>query len=626
MSTRLPSDRIKRSGVPALARAILVGASVPAAASGQLLPAPPEPSMSKTLPMQSILYDAERLSLAEGISPEQLADELGNRSIRLRDDGKVHVEVIGPPGAAAVANDVLEPFGGEIETVWRHRADGWIPVGKLSAVAGALPTGYFLARADVPGFDEVEGEGPDAIGSAGYRDAGADGTGLVIAIIDSGYEGLSAARASGDAPPEDQTTEINYTWWTDFESDGTHGTGCVEAAYDHCPGATWRLYKIAGLADMGSAVADAMTNGVRIISHSLSRYNQGWGDSSGDACAAATLAVDNGILFFTSAGNRAEQHWQGMFDSGAGNVDWHDFGPADETIDIVFPPWVVGTFYLSWDTSGGGYDYDLYLYDDALQILESSTSGGEAYEEFSWWNDSDDPRTVHLAVWRVAGGATEFELFVHGGGDWQEYIVAQGSTTSPSNTTHENVLSIGAVTWASFGDPPGSPDIIADYSSRGPSNSGMVLPDLCGPTDTAGLIYPPPFGFGGTSCATPNAAGAACAFWSAHPLFDASAVGWLMRQQAGIYKDWGDAGPDNTYGRGGAALIEYAPGTVWVSRDYGNTEDATTGPFYHVQVAYDVTPSGGRIVCVPGGEYPEPLVFARQMHLVTIGGMATLGE
>jgi hypothetical protein len=250
----------------------------------------------------------------------------------MRADGKVNVEIVGPPGSPALTTAALTPFGGEVDNTWRHRVEAWIPVEQLSAVARTLPPGYIMERVAPLHYDDVNGEGPGVVNSAGYRNGGANGSGKTIAVIDGGYDNLTEARANGDAPSLAASALVNYTG-NAFEEpdDGTHGTGCVEAAYDHCPGATGRIYKINSLTDMGTAVDNAIANGVDVISHSLSRYNLGWNDNEGDACAAA-----NGILFFTSAGNRADQHWQGNFSSPDAD-GWHDYVSGDETIDIDVP-------------------------------------------------------------------------------------------------------------------------------------------------------------------------------------------------------------------------------------------------------------------------------------------------
>jgi hypothetical protein len=480
-----------------------------------------------------------------------------------------------------------------------------------------------MERAKKPQPDDVAGEGPAVTNSEDYRDHGADCTGVTIAVIDSGYIGLVMARANGDAPPPASTTQVNYTP-SPFESETTHGTGCTEALFDHCPDAMWRLYKIDSATDLGTAVTDAINHKVDVISHSQSWYNTGWEDDSGPACAAATDAADDGILFFTSAGNSAERHWQGGFNAGPDLDEWHDWANGDETIDIRVPGNGTVTITLSWDTSGGGSDYDLYLF-DALMIvvLAQSTNGGNAYEEFTWTNPSPTAQTVGLAVEWVGGGTTPMEVFHLHDGWWLEHVVAAGSTTSPSNCTHGNIVSVGAVEHGDYGFAPGTVGIIEDYSSRGPSNSGMTLPDLVGPTDTTGFTFP--LGFGGTSCATPNLAGAAAAFWSSAPLLGAEGVHYLIFEQARIFKDWGAVGADNDYGRGGVWLHTYHADTVWVDRRAGNAAGLPTLPYYYVSHAQFFAESGGRVVFL-GQSYPEPVTLDRDLVYETIGWPALLGS
>jgi hypothetical protein len=623
----------KRSSPIALRLALLCVALVvltSGASAQQILQAPPNgeqipqapPGRKIDLPMQTILFDAERLAAETTVQFVQLQQELEDRGITMDDHGRVHVEIVGPPDSRALSASVIKPFGGEVTNTWLHRAEAWIPIGELSNLAQVLPPGYFMERANIPQLDQVAGQGPDVTNSADYRDHGADCTGLTIAVIDTGYIDLTSARGNGDAPPAGSTTEINYTP-NPFESDTTHGTGCTEALFDHCPGATWRLYKIDSLTDMGPAVNDAINSNVDLISHSISLYNTGWADDSGDACTAATNAANHGILFFTSAGNRAEQHWQGNFNAGPDGDDLHDWVDGDETIDITMPGNGSGDFYLSWDTAGDTFDYDLYLYDSTLStLLASSTEGGNTYEEFTWTNPLSTAQVVRLLVARASGGTTEMEVFLHGYGIWQEHVVTAGSTASPSNCTHANIVSNGAVDWGDYDSEPGTAGIIQSYSSQGPSNSGMTLPDLAGPTNTFSFAYAG--SFGGTSCATPNDAGAAAALWSSVPALGADGVRYLMLEQAEIFKDWGGSGSDNIYGRGGVWLYTYHANTVWVDRRVGNTTGDPALPYYYVAHAQDAALGGGRVVFL-GQSYPEAITLNKHLLYETIGWPAVIG-
>lgn len=618
--------------IPIVLAALALGS---VAAEAQDLAARPRRHSAKGLRMHSALYDAQEYARPlvqaaraqnQALPIQALKTNLRARGLNLRDDAKVQVEIVGPAGAAAVDPKVLARFGGEVSNSWQNRADTWIPVEAVTDLAQALPAGYVMERADPGGLDAVGGEGAAAINSDSYRDAGQNGAGLTIAVIDSGFANFTMARNASDAPPAARTVAINYAAapWEDNVNDTQHGTACVEAAFDHASGANYRLYKTDSLTDLGTAVNDCIANGVDVITHSMSRYNTGWSDNSGAACSAALLAANAGILFFTSAGNRAQQHWQGSYNDPE-NDDWHNFSGGDETINIVVAPNGGGNFYLQWT---GDSDYDLFLYDqDTTTVLASSESGGNTFESFFWTSPFGSNRTVHLAVLDDGGDRPQFEIFLHSSGTVVsfQYAQAAGSTTSPSNTTNANVISVGAVPVNSWGSASGTSGIIANYSSQGPSNRGMTLPNLSGTTNTNTTAYGG--AFSGTSAATPNCAGAACVFWDAHPGYSSSAIRWLILEQAALWRDWGAGGNDNIYGRGGMLLIDYAANTRWVARGYNNVGESTTGPNYTVQAGYDQATSGGRLLLFPGGSFPEPvnMLGTKSLSVQNVENAANLG-
>jgi subtilisin family serine protease len=559
--------------------------SVALAAQAQLVTLEPVERPPRDLPLQYNLWEAERLAAERHLEGDELRVELERRGNTVR-GGLIHVEIVGPEGSEALSHAFVEGFGGVGDTRWRHRLDAWVPVARLSEIARAIPDGYFVERATAGCPDDVVGQGPDVINSSSYRNNGQNGHGLTVAVIDGGYSGLSAAQNNGDVG---SYSWVNYTW-SGLEETTTHGTGCVEAMYDHCPGATFWLYKTDSIADEGSAVEHAIDHGVHIISHSMSRYNTGWNDNSGDACAAADEAAQAGILYFTAAGNRAKQHWQGHFYPGAGDPDVHDWSYGDETIDMVVSAGAIIGCYLSWQ--GGGV-YMLDLLDSSLKRV--ATSAGHRFQEINYENDTGSDQTMYLVVFRGLDPATgEFELFVHpfaGTCTWQEHWIPEGSTTSPSNATDSRVISVGAVAWDDFGSPQGTGDIVMSYSGQGPSNGGMTLPDLVGPTNTQGFTYPG--GFTGTSCATPNVAGAAACFLSADPAIDAYPLWWLMAVQSQNWRDWGVAGID---------------------------------PFYTIQAAHDWSVPGGRIAILGGGVYPEPALLSEEVTIESLTDNAVLGQ
>lgn len=609
---------------------VLLTLSYPAVAFAQQVLGAPRPDAPANLSLEAALYEANMLASTGALSTQALQETLTRQGMTVTADGRVHVEIVGPVGGPAVAEQQITRFEGTLDNVWRHRADAWVPALQLINLARSLPAGYFMLRAAVPSLDAVAGEGPGAIGSDSYRDGGADGTGIVIALIDSDYLGFADAQANGDAPAEDHLTRINYTAHP-FEYFSTHGTGCVETIYDHAPGATYRLYCVDSVTDLGVAVDDALSYSADIFSHSMSWYNQGWADDSGDACAAANAAAEGRALLFTSAGNRALEHWQGAYHSGDGDL-WHEWSSGDELLQITVAPQGYAVVYLSWDTTFGAKDFDLYLYDSSgsYALAWSTNTGNETFEWTSWFNESLN-ETVQINIVVIAKynpyppqESHEIEVFGSlGWATWDEYDIPASSTTCPSNSTNPNVISVGAVDWSNHTSDNGTDGIIMNYSSHGPSNSMMIIPDLCGPTNTTGFTYPN--GFGGTSCATPNNAGAAAAFWSADRWLIASAIRWLMFEKAANWKDWGFPGHDTIYGWGGSHLVSYRPHTLWIARDYGNTGNNRSEPFYTVQAAHDAAVAGGSLRIFLGGDYPEPVLLNKQVHVETVLHPSTLG-
>ncbi len=589
---------------------IMAGA---AGASGQAPDRVPAPTMPKDNPLPAILYQAEQAARSKAWNVEELGRRMARFGLDVAPDGRVRVKVVGPPGAEPVGDDVLARYGASGGASWRHLRKALVPPGRLSELARALPAGYTIDRARTWVRCATPGEGPPVVHSDTYRDAGADGTGTVVGITDPGWDLLSEAMLSGDAPTS--FVPVNYTDLP-FQSLGQHGTGCLEAVYDHAPGATYRLYKVYEDVDFGSAVDDAIANGVMVMSNAIAFFGLGWHDDTGFGCDFVNHAARNGILFFTSAGNFAGSHYQGVFTPYSPQPEWHDFGSGDRFIDLEVEDGADLICSLQWRPDGGPYDYDLYLYDDNYDVIASST-GSNLSEYLQWPNDSGTTQVVHLAVVRVDSGLTPFEIFALGC-TWLEHVVPARSLSSPANSTEANAMTVGAVAWGNY-----DVGLIEDYSSWGPTNDGAPVPDLVAPARTSGVAYPG--GMGGTSNSTPNAAGAACALWSADLLLDVDAIRWLLMEQSACLNDWGDPGYDPVYGAGGLAFFDHAPNTLWVSEAYGNVGDERAYPFHSVAAAQAAASPGGTIRFLPGGTYPETLSLDKRLTYESYGGTARVG-
>ncbi len=545
-----------------------------------------EQKMPDQLRMSCALWQVATFNETNTVAARQKATEMRLYS---RDDGKYNVEIIyGRDVEQEIDENFVRSLNLEYHSKWKNRSSCWINTEDMLAVAQSLPEGYLMKAVLIQ--EEEDNQGPGQMNSDSYIAGGANGAGRRVAILDGGFNMLANAQNAGAAP----AGYFGYDWTGNGLTSGTsvHGTACVETVFDHAPGATYYIHKIGNVTDMGNAVNSCIANGVDVISHSMSRYNLGWGDNSGAACSAVEDATDNGILFFTSAGNRNGTHYQtGSFSDSDGD-DWHQFSGADEQNNFSVSDDGRVSAYLQWNANPDWFadDYDLYLYDASNNnVLASSTSGGD-FESISWTNTSGSTKNVYLAVKQDGTDNNAFEIFNHD--KWCtdfQYKSSSNSTTSPSNSTQSNCISVGAVAWNSYGSAAGTTGILASYSSRGPTNSGGQGPDVCGPTNTTTVAYGG--SFGGTSCATPNAAGMATAFWSEHNYLSASGVRSVLFRMAKLYNDWGSGGTDNLYGRGGLEVVDWVNNSRFVYQGAGNIFGFSSLPYYSMQQAESIAPT-----------------------------------
>lgn len=131
--------------------------------------------------------------------------------------------------------------------------------------------------------------------------------------------------------------------------------------------------------------------------------------------------------------------------------------------------------------------------------------------------------------------------------------VAAGSITSPADAS--SAVAVGAMHYNKWTTGP-----IDDSSSRGPTNGGLIKPDITGPSYVSTFSYGSS-AFSGTSAAAPHVAGAAALMLSKYPTMT---VDQLMAAGSSAAIDMGASGKDNVYGYGrlempGAATILYFP-------------------------------------------------------------------
>jgi len=462
--------------------------------------------------------------------------------------------------ASRIQDSAVRMAGGHVVARSRSLVRVQIPVGQLEELADTVSGILWIREPLRPVPLAVESQGVALTGASDFHDAGITGSGVKVAVIDLGFDGLTEAQAAGEL--QNVVYTMDYTG-SGLEADYVHGTGVAEIVEDMAPDAELYLLKIGDSVDLENAMQYCIEQDVRVINHSVGWYNSNYYDGTGIIGTIASNARDNGILWVNSAGNEAaDGHWQGDFTDADSDL-FHDFGPGADFVDgdgideggrVYAASGDTLVVYLSWnDWTASDQDYDLYLYDSAGDIVDASTgwqSGTQSPTE-AIFHDVTASGYYEIVVYQYnAPDAPEFEIFCYldsGADTGFEYHDPTSSIIAPANSS--DVVAVGAIRAGNWTTGPQE-----TFSSRGPSNdslyaSSRTKPDISGADGTLSTTYGL---FYGTSAASPHVAGAAALLLSEDPGRSADNVQTLLELTA---IDMGTAGKDNLYGAGRLNLV-----------------------------------------------------------------------
>jgi subtilisin family serine protease len=431
----------------------------------------------------------------------------------------------------------------------------------LEANVPILPPSDGLATLQNGG--SIVGEEVSKTSADEWHGVGYTGAGVNVGIVDY-FDGTlwSNAQAAGElSTPAGTFCQVDGApcdIWTIFPG-AEHGQAVAEVIHEMAPGAQLYLATVDTVTDLQAAVDYFDTQGVDIISRSLTAKYDGPGDGTGPIATVIDNAVADGMVWFNSAGNSANDgsyygsYWRGQW-ADANVNDWLDFQPGDELMG--FGCWFINGVRWSDFGAGSPTDYDVCVFDDpgATTLLGCSVNDqtiGAPPLELDLPCNSDGDGVDYLAINLYdAGGETSGDVleFMTNGSPveyWQNPYSASGPA---SDTASPGGLSIGAV------DPPLGTDI-AYYSSQGPTNDGLyggmdrIKPDISAAAGVASYTYGT---FAGTSASTPAAAGAAALIIEAGLASTPAEVKTYLLSNATV--DRGAAGPDNVFGVGELVL------------------------------------------------------------------------
>lgn len=368
-------------------------------------------------------------------------------------------------------------------------------------------------------------EGVNAIGADQVHDQlNVRGGGVKVGVLSvSGFNTGNPEIAGNTAATRSFTGDITN------RGQNKHGTGVAEIVADTAPQSDLYLANFQTGVEYANAVDWMREQDVDVIVMSVSFFHQPY-DGSGFTSQVATRATDDGIIWVNSAGNYAEQHWQGQYRD-ADNDHWMEFSGVDEGNSLANGRQLQAgervQISLNWDAwEDRDTDYDLYLFrettdgNNELIAVENRVQNGNAEPWEALQLRVPESGRYFVAV-RAASTphATSLELFVRDGGP-PGYTVAAGSVTAPA--VAHNVTSTGA-----FRHDTGE---LEPFSSHGPTNDGRIGVDVVAPDGVQTTAYDG--SFYGTSAAAPHAAGVVALMLSADPTQSPSEIRTTLRETA----------------------------------------------------------------------------------------------
>ncbi len=486
--------------------------------------------------------------------------------VRVDRADRVQVYVRARGGDVDALARVLTALGARVERVAARAGmvQARVPAARLGEVAALAevesvePPRYATTR-----IGSVTTAGDAIVGAEALRRLGYDGRNARVGVISDGANARAMSIASGDLP--DDVTVLSECDPEVARSTCNEGTAILEIVHDLAPAAELGFCSGLTTLDFIGCVDDLRTRfGADVIVDDLGFFGEPYFED-GPVAAAVKDAVDAGVVYVSSAGNEALDHYEAdfagvvdHFEDDAGNpLPEHDFGAeagqaSDTTLDVVVP--VGGTFsaFLEWNDPFGGSanDYDLMLLgSDEERVLVSSTNPqtgrSDPFEALAFSNPIARNVTVKLAVVKRSGEARRLELFLAGDVASHQWNVADGSIFG--HPAVNGVLAVGAIA----ASDPGNDDIEA-FSSRGPARvdfpslESRPKPDLVGIDGvlvTGAGGFPSPFY--GTSASAPHVAGVAALLVGG--VNTATEVTGALRA-TGV--DLGDDGFDASYGFG----------------------------------------------------------------------------
>lgn len=353
------------------------------------------PVAKKIDPM--LLYARDRYERGEQLDTDQLFHVKGN---------EILIKAIAEtPETAAKVIEQFKSIGLKYTGHYERVINGFLPfnqIEKASKFEHLMNLTY--SPRPVLKVGRVLSEGDAAMNTDIIKKGlGFDGTGVKIGILSDSYNSLGNAEEgvlSGDLPgegnPNGYTTPVEVL--LDFDFDGSdEGRGMAELIHDVAPGAALSFYSASygeGAFAQGIIALRQFANCDIIVDDVVYTSEPFFQD--GVIARAVNAVVNNGAVFFSSAGNYANHSYEAVFNSAGfefnlGNfpLEPHVFPNGDIFQPITLFPGESLSIAFQWDEPfaslsgfpGSRTDYNLVVFNEDLSEIVAISSSENLFKD-----------------------------------------------------------------------------------------------------------------------------------------------------------------------------------------------------------------------------------------------------